>query len=74
MIEHDPHSSKALFRRGCAHLARGRDVELAIADLQQAQLIMPHNAEVTEQLRLALDMKMRNDQEDKARYARMLNK
>jgi len=46
VIEIDAVNVKALFRRGCAHLARGRDVDLAVIDLQSASSLAPKDAAI----------------------------
>lgn len=47
VIAKDPSCAKAYYRRGQAHLRRGRDVELALEDLRVASELAPSNAAIT---------------------------
>eukprot|EP00051_Salpingoeca_urceolata_P016895 m.227074 g.227074 ORF g.227074 m.227074 type:complete len:343 (-) comp18810_c0_seq8:118-1146(-) len=52
-LERHPDHPKALFRRGQAHLQKGRDLELAIADLSRASELVPSDTGVAAALRKA---------------------
>lgn len=50
VLEEEPANLKALFRRGQAHLAKGRDLDLALVDLKAARTAAPSDARIAKAL------------------------
>eukprot|EP00729_Bicosta_minor_P002285 gene2285-3995_t len=49
-LEEDPANIKGIFRRGQAHLAKGRDLDLALVDLQAAAAAAPDDRRIAKAL------------------------
>jgi AH receptor-interacting protein len=54
VLDVDPNNVKALFRRGQAHMQRGRDLELAVEDLSRAHQLAAEDTLIASQLSAAL--------------------
>lgn len=67
----DPTNTKALFRRGQAHLERGRDIDLALADLDRAHELQPENSAIKHLLHKCKRVVARAAAEDRQRFAGM---
>jgi len=72
----EPTNVKALFRRGCAHLAlfneKATSLDLALADLSRSKQIEPHNKEVAAKLAEAKARQKQVDGEAASVFSRML--
>ena len=57
MLEKDPHSVKALYRRAMAYVGKGTalELELAVHDLKQASTLAPDDVQVSSSDNLATD-------------------
>jgi tetratricopeptide (TPR) repeat protein len=69
----DPTNVKALFRRGQSHLDRGRDIDLALADLERAHELQPDNGTIHTVLQRCQKVLATAAKQDKKQYAGMFD-
>lgn len=66
-----PDNVKALYRRGQAHLERGRDIDSALADLTKAHALQPDNDAIKNLLQRCKREVAAKTKQDRATYAGM---
>lgn len=71
VLKTDPTSAKAYFRRGQAHLLRGRDLDLALQDFDSALALVPGDPAVLRERHRAAEANARANAKDQQTYKGM---